>query len=263
MLYKLLKYDLKSIYKNILLWNIFMIVMSFLAALNIDLSERTNMFGEIIFLITGFSIGGNVLFYFIIIFNRYYKSLYDSEGYFLHTLPVKPWEIVFSKLISATIMGIFTAISGFISLIIIYIFSMIKMNYDTTDLMNYILSYIMNYSGSLNGFILEYLSLFFEVVSIIIRVYFIISIVNIEFLEKHKFIYGSIMLFITEFINQILCFILFRDTLGYRTFLVEYDSSLFVHSIRVSVDTIILSIILLIIYYILTLFILRKKLYIK
>lgn len=34
---------------------------------------------------------------------RFYKNLYTDEGYLMHTLPVKPWMLIVSKLTIGTI----------------------------------------------------------------------------------------------------------------------------------------------------------------
>jgi hypothetical protein len=54
----------------------------------------------------------------VVIIQRFYKNLFTDEGYLMFTLPVKTWELVFSKLVVGliwcVICGIMLVISGFI-----------------------------------------------------------------------------------------------------------------------------------------------------
>lgn len=105
MLFKLLKYDFRAMWKQFsLVWG---------AALALALVNRFTLFRDTDNAIL--SKDGLLMFAFIcviaamfviaVIFvvNRFSKGLLGDEGYLMHTLPVRPWELVASKLICGTV----------------------------------------------------------------------------------------------------------------------------------------------------------------
>lgn len=50
---------------------------------------------------------------------RFYKGLLCDEGYLMHTLPVRPVELVLSKLTGATVMTILSGVVGVVSVLIL------------------------------------------------------------------------------------------------------------------------------------------------
>lgn len=59
------------------------------------------LFGLIFLSALGMGAGLAVIMVFIYV--HYYRNLFSDEGYLTHTLPVKSWEILFSKLLSAVV----------------------------------------------------------------------------------------------------------------------------------------------------------------
>ena len=116
MLLKLLKYDFRAMWKHFsLIWG---------AALVLALVNRfilLRRFGED-FLINPdlFSLGiiSVIMAMFVITIrfaiDRFSKGLLGSEGYLMHTLPVRSWELVLSKLICGTVTWI---VSGMVALV--------------------------------------------------------------------------------------------------------------------------------------------------
>ena len=58
---------------------------------------------------------------FVIILQRFYKGLLCDEGYLMFTLPVKPWQLITSKGITAFVMCILSCIVSCISIFIMMI----------------------------------------------------------------------------------------------------------------------------------------------
>lgn len=105
MLFKLLKYDFRAMWKQFsLVWG---------AALALALVNRFTLFQDTDNAIL--SEDGVFMFAFIcvivamfviaVIFvvNRFSKGLLGDEGYLMHTLPVRPWQLVLSKLICGVV----------------------------------------------------------------------------------------------------------------------------------------------------------------
>lgn len=111
MLLKLLKYDFRAMWKSFsLIWG---------AALALALVNRFTLFrnlddsGQFITL----AFIGVIMAMFVIaltfVIHRFSKGLLGGEGYLMHTLPVRPWQLVLSKLICGAATWI---ISGMVAL---------------------------------------------------------------------------------------------------------------------------------------------------
>ena len=115
MLLKLLKYDFRAMWKYFsLIWG---------AVLALALANRFTLFrslGKSVIINTDLF---NLAFCFVItamlilsvnfVINRFSKGLLGSEGYLMHTLPVRPWQLVASKLISGTVTWIISGLVAF------------------------------------------------------------------------------------------------------------------------------------------------------
>ncbi len=121
MLLKLLKYDFRAMWKQFsLIWGAALALALvnrftlFRALLRNDLITNSNLFvlalGAVIIAMFVFSI--------MFVIQRFSKGLLGSEGYLMHTLPVRPWELVASKLICGavtwTLSGMMACVSPFI-----------------------------------------------------------------------------------------------------------------------------------------------------
>ena len=66
----------------------------------------------------------------VFVIQRFFKGLLGDEGYLMHTLPVKPWQLIFSKLICSIVTFIVSVLVGLLSIFIVIPFS-------TTDMLNF------------------------------------------------------------------------------------------------------------------------------
>lgn len=105
MLFKLLKYDFRAMWKQFsLIWG---------AALALALVNRFVIRGNIPFAaenipdLVALTFGAVLVAMFVIaigfVINRFSKGLLGNEGYLMHTLPVRPWQLVLSKLICGAV----------------------------------------------------------------------------------------------------------------------------------------------------------------
>ena len=51
---------------------------------------------------------------------RFYKGLLGDEGYLMHTLPVKPWQLIGSKLLCAVVTTFLSVIVAILSILVIF-----------------------------------------------------------------------------------------------------------------------------------------------
>ena len=55
----------------------------------------------------------------VIVIMRYYKGLLGDEGYLMHTLPVKPWQLITSKGIIAALIVMISVLVAFLSILVL------------------------------------------------------------------------------------------------------------------------------------------------
>lgn len=117
MLLKLVKYDFRAMWKQFsLIWG---------AALALALVNRFTLFRDTANTI--FSEDGVLVFAFmavivamfviavIFVVNRFSKGLLGNEGYLMFTLPVRPWQLVLSKLICGVVTWVGCGVVAFCS----------------------------------------------------------------------------------------------------------------------------------------------------
>jgi len=122
MLWKLLKYDFRS------MWKQFSIIWP--AALVIGLIDRftltgqasTSFVGETAALISVILLFGVMCAMFVVsmvfVLTRFYRGLLGNEGYLMHTLPVHAWQLVLSKLICAIAVSILNCVVAVLALLV-------------------------------------------------------------------------------------------------------------------------------------------------
>ena len=55
----------------------------------------------------------------VIVIMRFYKGLLGDEGYLMHTLPVKPWQLITSKGIIAALIVMISVLVAFLSILVL------------------------------------------------------------------------------------------------------------------------------------------------
>ena len=137
MLGKLIKYENRNVKKALLPLALGIILVSILGTIMLKISLFTSenfQPGSVIAtvlstgssLMLGFSILAIISAIFVaffLIYQRYYRSMFTDEGYLTFTLPVKPNQILFSKIFVGVIWAIITAISTFIGIMIFVLFA--------------------------------------------------------------------------------------------------------------------------------------------
>lgn len=117
MLKKVLKYDLKSVFKYWWIGAVASFALSLLGSVGISFINTEKEIPipvEILSIISiVLSVLGYVAFIFlaqILVFVRYYKNFYSDEGYLTFTLPVKRASLFNSKLIMGSVTSVSTAL---------------------------------------------------------------------------------------------------------------------------------------------------------
>lgn len=121
---KLLKYDLKSMMRNFVpLW-IALLAVSVINYFTVQspdyYSETANRLPAMVaLLVYGSLVIAVMVVTAVLVIQRFYQGLLKDEGYLMFTLPVKPWQLLTSKLVSAVIVCLGSAIVGVLSVMVI------------------------------------------------------------------------------------------------------------------------------------------------
>ncbi len=125
MLGKLIKYDLKSTSKVLILVHAFLLLSAFLMRIFMtgqiqleDVEDSSNILMALTILLYSLIVMGASFATSIIIAVRFYKNLFSDEGYLTNTLPVSRGILLLAKTISG---GIWTAVDMALLLLSIYI----------------------------------------------------------------------------------------------------------------------------------------------
>lgn len=126
---KLIKYEFKSIMKIMgIVWAA-LLVSSLLTGIsnsgfvsNIAESGEVgliNIFSSVSTFIYGGTVMALVAVTIVVIIARFYKGLLGDEGYLMHTLPVKTWQLITAKGVTAAIVSLLSIAAGIASGIVI------------------------------------------------------------------------------------------------------------------------------------------------
>lgn len=171
MLRKLLKYDLRANMKLYLFIWPAMLLLAGLQRLLLELPVTGFLSHFLMSLLTGLmvlALIAMVVLCFVICVIRFYSGLLRREGYLMFTLPVKPWQLLVSKLLAAMVTLIPTCIFAYFGIALILS--------GTTDgvwntMFNF--SQILDQPLSAGTLILAGLTVLAAVANMILRVYFV------------------------------------------------------------------------------------------
>lgn len=120
MLGKLLKYEIKAtgriflpLYMALL---VFAIITKFTSAFNSEQWATPAIISMVIYITI---MVGMFVMTFVMMIQRFHKNLLSDEGYLMHTLPVRPWQHITSKLLISMLWVIVSGVAAFISILII------------------------------------------------------------------------------------------------------------------------------------------------
>lgn len=123
MLAKLLKYDFKSMFKIFIpLWGVLLVV----SAINriffgspMDTDHVVGLVNSLMVLLYVLLIMAVMVVTTVIIIVRFYQGLLKDEGYLMFTIPVHPWQLITSKLLSALVISLLSCLVAVVSVFII------------------------------------------------------------------------------------------------------------------------------------------------
>lgn len=120
---KLLKYDFRSMWKQFaFIWPA-ALVLAVVNRFTLDGLDSSSSVGEttagVAMLVYVAILMAMFIVAVIFTIQRFYKGLLGDEGYLMHTLPVKPWQLVASKLICAVVTTAVNVAVAILSMLLI------------------------------------------------------------------------------------------------------------------------------------------------
>lgn len=226
MILKLFKYDFMNIGKKLMPFYIAALVIGVINRILLLTSTISSIENENNFM----AIFGSPLLYFayfvviigifcmtvFVIISRYNSSIYGNEGYLTNTLPLKPYQIIWAKLINFLIWIFISYFIIFVSLFILFPFDFFVRNIieqpDFYKDLNHMTKYILS-SKYTPIFILQLVYNFFSHIQSILMLFLSIAIANL--FKSYKVVAGVIAFFlistIFSFIGSSLTFSLVKD----------------------------------------------------
>lgn len=123
MLAKLLKYDFKSMFKIFLpLWAALLVVSAvnhLFSGSGLDLEHGLGIVNSLMVVLYVLLIMAVMVVTTVIIIVRFYQGLLKDEGYLMFTIPVRAWQLITSKLISAVVVSLLSGLVAVVSVFII------------------------------------------------------------------------------------------------------------------------------------------------
>ena len=225
MLRKLLKYDLRANMKLYLFIWPAMLLLAGLQRLLLELPVTGFLGHFLMSLLTGLmvlALIAMVVLCFIICVIRFYSGLLRREGYLMFTLPVKPWQLLVSKLLAAMVTLIPTCIFAYFGIALI-------LSGTTNGVWNTMFNFsqILDQPLSAGTLILAGLTVLATVANMILRVYFVSCLGH---LFRRARIFLSILFYY-------LIGVLMQITSMLTLVSVNYEPNTFVNSVFTWVET--------------------------
>lgn len=129
---KLIKYEFRSIVKLMgIVWTalpVMALVTGFFGKVSFGDSDyaHTPFFAEIIGVTSAFLFGGifiaMIAVTVLVVLLRFYKGLLRDEGYLMHTLPVKTWQLITAKGVVAVCVTLISMVVAVLSILLLTVF---------------------------------------------------------------------------------------------------------------------------------------------
>lgn len=268
MLGKLLKYDLKSMFRTlVLIWaaSLILAVINHFTLDGVNFSGTMTFIGQVIpMFLYVISMLAMAILTLIFVISRFYNGLLSDEGYLMFTLPVKPWHLITSKGISAVIVIALSILVAIASVTIIVPFSNVKWFFEA------LAKSIMKYTDITNWQLITlYIELFLLfIITLAKSVYQIYASISLGHLfNKHRKIMAFVMFIAISVILSIITYLFSNvifsiDAYSLPNIYARYlsQNSAFANMNIIIVSMLVLSVIQLIIFHVITERILNKHL---
>lgn len=275
MLKKLIKYEWKAVWKIPAVINIFLIVVALLGIIVLSSPVwelNSNQFPNIdfyhsiflMFYMLSMCIGSVAIYVFLA--TRFYQNMYCNEGYLTHTLPVTPRQLLLAKLFVGSVWVFINLIVVLASMFSLFVFDIKLYSSNTPFLSDFQENLLTNFNIRFPTFcILMLLCAIISTINALLMIYSSISLGQL--MTKHKLM-GSFLFYFLEYsIIQIISLIgfsvlfFFLKPLLFNTAGEFHPQMISFHLFTPLIyGTLILTIVISFIQYIITEYMIKKKL---
>lgn len=263
MLGKLMKYEWKATWKLLVPLNLFIVLMTVLAYCTVQMSFfdsnsnlviMTGTMVMITYVLSMFVVAVGSVIYLIY---RFYTSVYGDEGYLLHTLPVDKHHIIVAKTLTSAAWILINTI-----LIYFSIFFLLSTQAQFMEAMaegfEFYVDVVNGYNDKIGGFeiLMTFVASFFALGARILKVSACISLGQLS--SNHKILSAFGFYYAIYFVQKIFSLLYYLILeLGMRASNYYYSGSIFATSWEF---TLISSLIYCVVFYILTWYVMERKL---
>lgn len=218
MLGKLIKYDLKSMNRFLILIHAFLIIVSVFARFflsghlfngEVDISQEPYFLSFILLIIVYILLIAGVYFStYLVIIVRFYKNLFSDQGYLTHTLPVTKGQHLLSKSIAGCIWGFLDMLLLVLSAYIVFVTPFVRDFFiSNQDEIRFALGFTGKYANVSWGTVIVIL-LFFSLLSVISNlIMYYASIAIGQLVPGHKILGALAAYFVLTTALSILTFV--------------------------------------------------------
>lgn len=251
---KLIKYEMIHSYRSFaIIFGVFLLACVLVPFLPYDIS----IIGATLIMFAFFGISIAV---FVTIIRNYNTSMFKKPGYLTLTLPVSTHELVISKVFSALIWLFITSVILFLGLIILVMAIMVVEGYQV-NLFEIINEIFKNFDK------IDFASLFALLFQLIVQsivtilgFFALTTILQTKYTRNHKTALGFIIFVLYAFVTAIIGDMF---SLNNGEFFISYGYSYNVQSISINWMSILYSCIEIAFFYIITIFVINKKIEIE
>jgi hypothetical protein len=204
MLVKLIKHEFKAISKILGILHIALIITTVMGIIAINLSknksyEYISSLTLVLYVFILIAVAVAVMIYLVV---RFYRNLFTDEGYLMNTLPVKPYELILSKLLVSFVWSIINGVCTLFS-----IFLLVLSQTSISDILkawNAITTDLLTEAGmSLNGML--FLGIIGAIVSVVYMLLMFYAAIAIgQTMRNHKVLFSLGAYVVLYIISQVI-----------------------------------------------------------
>ena len=262
MLGKLMKYEWKATWKLLLPMNAFIVLMSILVFITVQMSffdsdnDLVMMTGTVIVLTYIFSMFVIAIGTIIYLVYRFYTSVYGDEGYLLHTLPMDKHHIIIAKAVTSAAWVVINSIVIIFSVLFVFSSADTEFMELIEEAFDFYVDFLNNYDAITGfGIVMTLIASLFSVFARILKIFACASLGQLA--SNHKLL-ASFGFYYGIYVVQQLFEMIFLAILGLIYEAVGYKSvSIFSTSWEI---TLISNLIYCALFYFLTWYMMDKKL---
>lgn len=183
MFFKLCKNELKSSYRSFLVLYAILLISALLFDGNSD-----GMFSIIMILTYSVVFLVLCIMYMVTLIRNYHISMFSRNAYLTHTLPVSSTQLLLSKTVCAAFWYVISSIAFIISIIIV---TMRMLNFDWSALIDAFS--LMTDNGAVVNALLSLMEMIFSAIEFVLLIFLVMNAVHTKYVRKFRFVVAIIL----------------------------------------------------------------------